>query len=178
VARHLDPRRLVTTELYLYPPVYIPVWISVGLKTVAGATVAVVRDAVKQALLQFLSPLPASPAAALADVQPLLTAPPNPSTNQGWPLLKPVVAAELLAVASRVPGVLLVNQVLIAQDTQPAVTQIPMTGLQLPMVAGISVTVGDALAIDQLRGTGITAQPPPAPGGRRFHPVPVVPDQC
>ena len=178
VAKYLDPRRLVTTELYLYPPVYIPVWISVGLKTVAGATVAVVRDAVKQALLQFLSPLPGLSGAALGDVQTLLTAPSGPSTDQGWPLLKPVVAAELLAVASRVSGVLLVNQVLIAQGTQPATTQIAMTGLQLPKIAGITVGVGDAVPIDQLRGTATSAQPPPAPGARRFHPVPAVPAEC
>ncbi|HKM52341.1 MAG TPA: baseplate J/gp47 family protein, partial [Isosphaeraceae bacterium] len=180
VAAYLDPRRLVTTELYLYPPAYVPIWISVGLKPAPNATVAVVRDAVKQALLQFLSPLPGPSGAALADVQPLLTAPSDPASNQGWPLLKPVVAAELLAVASRVAGVLLVNQVLIAQGTQPAATQINMTGLQLPQVAGISVSVGDAVPIDQVRGTATSAQPTPTPtpGTQRFHPVPAVPDQC
>jgi hypothetical protein len=102
--------------------------------------------------------------------------------DQGWPLLKPVVAAELLAVASRVPGVLLVNQVLIAQDTQPADTQITLTGLQLPTVAGLSVSIGDAVPIDQVRGSAVSGQPTPAPapapGAKRLHPVPVVPDEC
>jgi hypothetical protein len=176
VAAYLDPRRLVTTELYFYPPDYVPIWISVGFKAAANATVAVVRDAVKQALLQFLSPLPTSPGATLGDVQPLLTAPSDPVANQGWPLLKPVVAAELLAVASRVSGVLLINQVLIAQGTQPAAAQINLTGLQLPRVAGIAVGVGDATPIDQVRGTATSAQPTPA--AQRFHPVPAIPDQC
>ena len=184
VAAYLDPRRLVTTELLLYAPEYVSIWISVGLKTVPGATVAVVRDAVKQALVQFLSPLPSSPGGALGDVQPLSTAPSAPNTDQGWPLLKPVVAAELLAVATRVPGVLLVNQVLIAQDILPAAAQIAMTGLQLPKIAGITVGVGDPVPIDQLRGTttassGSTSTPgQPAPGSTVYHAVPAVPDQC
>jgi hypothetical protein len=182
VAAYLDPRRLVTTELFLSAPQYIPVWISVGLKVVAGASVAVVRVAVKQALQQFLSPLPVAPDGALGGSQPLLSTPSDPGTgtDQGWPLLKPVVALELLAVVSRVPGVLLVNQVLIARDTQPATTQINMVGLQLPRIAGLSVTVGDPTDLNQLRGLSSATTTPPTPptGGPRFHPVPAVPNEC
>ena len=51
----------VTSEVFLRPPAYKPVWVSVGIRVVAGFSQAEVREAVKQRLLQFLSPLPSDP---------------------------------------------------------------------------------------------------------------------
>jgi hypothetical protein len=48
-----------------------------------------------------------------------------------------------------------------------------MRGLDLPRVAGISVTVGDPLDLDQLRG-----QRPEITAAVGFVPVPVVPEEC
>ena len=70
----------------------------------------------------------------------LLTAPQYADAQRGWPLRKPVTDRELLAVASRVPGVMLVNDVKIAEGTKAAATQIAMTGLELPRVTGIWVS--------------------------------------
>lgn len=175
ICEYLDTRRLVTTEIFLRGPVYKDIWISVGLKVVAGASVAQVREAVKQALLDFLSPLPASPDAQLDAQTAFLTTPEYASTQNGWPLLKPVVDRELMAVASRVPGVLFVKDLILAEGTK-AVTSDPilLRGLELPRVAGISVSVGDAVALDSLRGQSAGAPSTPA----SFKPVPAIPDEC
>jgi hypothetical protein len=179
ICRYLDPRRLVTTQLFLRGPTYKEIWVSAGINVVAGVSIADVREAVKQALLLFLAPLPPSPAGLLDNQVTLLTTPSYGSMKKGWPLRKPVTARELLAVASRVAGVLLVNDVLICEGTNPGVDQIEMTGLELPRVMGISVSIGDPMDLDQLRGQTTTV-----PGtvtttvAPRIVPVPVVPEEC
>ena len=172
ICRYLDPRRLVTTELYLRGPVYKPIWISAGINIVAGVATSEVREAVKRALLSFLAPIQSS--SGLTDSLTSLTTPTYASAQKGWPLSKAVTARELLAVASRVSGVLLVNDVLIAEDTKPASDQVPMNGLELPRVMGISVSIGEPMDLDSLRGqTPIVAAP-----ATRIVPVPVIPEEC
>jgi hypothetical protein len=102
--------------------------------------------------------------------------------QKGGPLRKPVATRELLAVASRVPGVLLINDVFISEDGRPAVDQIAMNGLELPRVAGISVTIGEPMDLEQLQGQVVV---PPTTGtesgtttGPKLVPVPVVPEEC
>jgi hypothetical protein len=158
---------LVTTELFLRGPVYREIWVSVGIDVVAGLSIAQVREAVKQELLRFLSPLPPSQLATLSDCETWMQA----SGQKGWPLRKAVVDMELLAVASRVPGVAFVNRVLLAEATGGSQTQIRMQGLDLPRVMRLEVAVGDAVEIDQLRGQVST-------DGGRFVPVPVPPENC
>jgi hypothetical protein len=172
ICRYLDPRRLVTTELYLRGAVYKPVWISVGINVVAGVATSEVREAVKRALLDFLAPIVST--TGLVDSLTSLTTPAYASAQKGWPLSKAVTARELLAVASRVSGVLLVNDVFIAEDTKPSSDQIPMNGLELPRVMGISVSIGDPMDVDSLRGqTTVTTTTP-----TRIVPVPVIPEEC
>src|SRR5262249_28411991 len=97
-----------------------------------------------------------------------------------WPLRKPVVGLELMAVASRVPGVSLVNGVLLTEGNEPPKAQVEMQGLQLPRVMGVSVTAGDPLSLDELRGA--TTTPTGGTGGEgqapQIVPVPVVPEEC
>lgn len=181
ICRYLDPRRLVTTELFLRGPVYKPIWLSVGINVVAGIAVAEVREAVKQALLSFLSPLPPSRAALLDNQAAFLQTPEYASLQKGWPLRKPVTARELLAVASRVPGVLLVNDVLICGDNGASTPQIPLSGLELPRVAGISVGIGDPLDLDQLRGQAAAPATGTGSGNGtrpKIVPVPIIPEEC
>jgi hypothetical protein len=109
---------------------------------------------VKSHLTAFLSPLPSSL---------------NP---RGWSLRKPVIALQLLAEANRVPGVALVNQVLLAEGAGAPQAQIPMRGLELPRLLGIAIEEGDAPDLDGLRGR---AQPMLLP---TFVPVPFVPEAC
>jgi hypothetical protein len=173
ICDYLDPRRLVTTEVILRGPVYKPIWVSVGITVVAGMAVPEVRDAVTAALRAFLSPLPPDGVQTLEDVTTVLRAPQRAERRKGWPLRKRVVAAELEAVVNRVDGVLFVNSLLVAQGTGAAQSSIPMSGLELPRVVGISVTVGDPLDLDRLRGQ----QPEPTEAST-FVPVPVVPEDC
>ncbi|GAC1405271.1 MAG: hypothetical protein NVSMB56_19670 [Pyrinomonadaceae bacterium] len=181
ICRYLDSRRLITTEIFLRGAIYKPIWISIGINVVAGAIIAEVREAVKQSLLQFLAPLRQTPAGLLDNQLLSLTTPQLADRQKGYPLRKPVTDRELSAVASRVAGVLFVNDLLIAEDVKPPVTQIAMNGLELPRVAGISVVIGDPLPISQLRG-----QATPATDGsttkkktpKRIVPIPVIPDEC
>jgi Baseplate J-like protein len=170
ICRFLEPRRLVTTEVFVRGPSYVPVWVSAGIDVVADESAAEVREAVKRALLGFLDPL-------------------------GWPLRKAIVALELQAVATRVPGVRFVNELRAARGTEPESPSIELVALQLPRVLGISVAVGSAPPLDQVRGLrpdepggGDGPGGPGDPGGPggpgdpgaapRFVPVPVVPETC
>jgi hypothetical protein len=162
VCAYLDPRRLVTTEVFLRGPAYKPIWLSVGFEPVAGVSIAVVREAIKAALLAFLAPLP-DPAQGAAFGH----------AATGWPRMKPVVGLELLAVASRVSGVDLVQPVLVGTGgAEDGSAPIALRGLELPQVAGISVQAGDPLPLAQLQGSSPADVPP------TVVPVPVIPDSC
>src|SRR5205823_6986892 len=115
-----------------------------------GASVTQVRDDVKATIAQYLSPLLASPGTQLDSQLELIASPSD--AQRGWPLRKPVIDLELLAVASRVKGVLLINQVLLGEGSGPGTSQIPMNGLELPRLAGMNVAVGDPMSLDQVRG--------------------------
>jgi hypothetical protein len=164
ICAYLDPRRLITTEVFLRGPEYKPIWISIGIKPIGGVSVPQVREAVKQELLDFLAPLDRD-RPATDDIRRFVA----------WPLRKSVVDRELMAVASRVAGVRLVTNVIVAEGDKPASSEIEMDGLQLPRVMGISVVDGDPVDIGQLRGTQTTpADRPPV----SFVPVPIIPEEC
>ncbi|MFE2879323.1 hypothetical protein ACFXG6_25420 [Streptomyces roseus] len=169
VCRHLDQRRLVTTELFVRGPDYVPVWVSLGIDVVPGESVAEVRARVHAALARILSPLPLEygpgPAGGPADYAHAAT---------GWPLRTAVTKVELGAFATRVAGVRVVNSVLLGAGTGADSDRVELTGLQLPRAAGVSVVPGDPLPLDLLRGTAAR----PTPGGPRRIPVPVVAEGC
>jgi hypothetical protein len=180
IAAYLEPRRLVTTELFLRGATYVDIWIALGIGVVPGASVHDVILAVKAAIQQFLSPLPPPGTPALPDTTTVADAP-SPSMLQvdnGWPLGKSVVALEALAVASRVNGVLLVNGITLTSDAVAGASmdQVSIAGLQLPRLKGISVTTGDPVDIKDLIGS----QPVPtaSPQGGPMLPIPVVPEEC
>jgi baseplate J-like protein len=174
VACWLAPRRLVTTELFVRRPVYEPIWVSVGIDLVAGSSRVAVREAVRRAIVQFLSPLPPDGADALDEQVSLFGSPRYSAERRGWPLRKPVVALELLAAVARVPGVALVRPPLLAPGAEAEVDRVDMAGLELPRLAGLSVTIGEPVAIDDLRG----AAPSPPAGAVPAVPVPVIPEEC
>ena len=148
---------------------------------------------VKTALTNFLAPIdPTAPPWYEED----LTSPdanPYATASRGWPLQKCVNPLELQAVASRVDSVDLVEPVLVSSNTGQI--PIPMTGLQLPQVAAISVISGQApTPITVLQGTTGGAGGTGAGGGTsagggdgdgngagagpQLIPVPVIPDTC
>ncbi|HLA64904.1 MAG TPA: putative baseplate assembly protein, partial [Rhodothermales bacterium] len=157
VCAHLNPRRLLTTELHVRGPVYVGLYLSVGIDVMPGADVAPVREAVRAQLTAFLSPLFGG------------------FEGTGWPLGRSVDAQELLVVAARVSGVSRVGGVLLAEGDAAAATTVPITGLELPRLVGLSVSVGDPLPLDDLRGTSV----PSGPGtGLSIVPIPTVPAEC
>lgn len=161
VCTHLAPRRLVTCEVLLRGPAYAGVWISVGIELHAGQGVAEVRERVKAALKAFLSPLPGEGRAT------------------GWPLFKAVAALELATVAARVDGVLGVTGLLLGDASGAQRDTVPIAGLQLPLIAGLSVSLGDPVPLTDLigQGTGGTDGGSTVPPAIRL-PVPRVPENC
>jgi hypothetical protein len=137
--------------------------VSVGISVVPGVSIALVREEVKKELLRYLSPLP-DPQLAASD-----TAPQQGLAYPGWPLGKKVVDRELLAVASRVRGVMMVNDLILSEGTGGRTTDIGMRGLELPQVIGISVADGDPLPLGQAA---------PQATSSSSLPVPVVPEEC
>jgi hypothetical protein len=172
LCRQLDPRRLVTTELVVRGPDYVGIWISVGIEIAGGHGAAEVVAAVSARLTAFLSPLP-PPGTSLDTLLPaLFGAEPDPAST-GWPLGRAVFARSLLAEAARTPGVVAVINLLLARGSQTAAESVPLTGLELPEILGISVVAGDPVPLDLVRG----AVPPTASDQRRL-PVPVVAESC
>jgi predicted phage baseplate assembly protein len=155
ICTYLDSRRLITTEVFLRGPNYRGIWISIGIKVVAGLNDAPVREAVKQAILAFLSPLPSDAAS-------------------GWPLNRSVIDLEISAVAARVPNVDFIQPpILIAEGQGAAVSRIDLVGLDLPRVLGISVSSAAPMDIDALRGLQVSTNLGPT-----VVQVPVIPEEC
>jgi predicted phage baseplate assembly protein len=156
VCRYLNPRRLITTELHITGPVYVPVYVSVGIDVLAGEDTAPVRERVKQRLRNFLSPLSGG------------------FEGEGWPLDHAVESVELLTVVARVSGVARVNEVQLADENGVTSSPIELEGVQLPGVAALSVQSGEAQPVAELLGQ----TDEPLPSDKRRLPVPVVPEEC
>jgi hypothetical protein len=160
----------VTTEVFLRGPDYVDVWVSIGVQADAGRSAAVVQDEVRKAVMRFLAPIDPDAPDWFEDQPSSLALDPSAHPERGWPLAKAVQRLELMAVAARVQGVTLVNDVRLAAGTGSEVDSVPISGLQLPRA---HVFVGaDAAPLDQLRG-----QKPP-PDGPSAVPVPLVPETC
>src|SRR5579864_1066120 len=175
ICDYLDPRRLVTTEVFLRPPNYRAIWCSVGIQVAPRFSVAQVTQGVKTALEQFLSPLPPADTVLPLDQPALFVSVPPIDARTGWPLRKAVAKLEISAVANRVDGVVLVNDVLLLDDSRTARDSVPMAGLDLPYLAGVVVGVGAAPPADSIPGLGASGTPPTSPS---FVPVPFIPTEC
>lgn len=127
VCDHLDPRRLVTTEIYVRGPQYLPVYLSVGIRVKAGYFPDEVEKAVEQRLQSYLSAVP-----------------PYGPDGAGWPLKKPLERKDLEAVATRVDGVEYVEALEMGVETPQNISDYRITGLQLPRLVGVSVRQGNA----------------------------------
>ena len=175
ICRHLEPRRLVTTELFLRGPNYVDLWISVGINVASDqASIAGIRRNVESALRAHLSPLPPADTAVSDALTPLLTAPGTP-VNRGWPLRTAVAQSALEAVVARVPGIIAVEGLFLAQGTDAATPKVEMFALDLPRIAGIAVVLGPPLDLDSFRGTAVA---PPGTDPTLVVPVPIIPREC
>lgn len=156
VCAHLAPRRLITTELHVNGPVYVDIWVSISIDVTPGRDTPNVRDAVRARLEVFLSALEGGFA------------------GTGWPLDTAIDPAELLVQAAQVDGVRRVDQLLVGDAGGAISTPRPLSGLQLPRLAGLSVVAGsDPLPLEELRGRA-----PAVDTTSSATPVPVIPDFC
>ena len=176
LCRHLDPRRLVTTELLLRGPRYRDLWVGVGIEILsAGSSAPQVREAAKRQVLDFLAPLRD---AGLAPTTGYSQLPPETEMRSGWPLGRAVSAAELAAVVSRVPGVRYVRGLRLFDADGSEHAEIAMQGLDLPRVAGILVVAGDAPGAADLLHAALGDGSGSPPARKRIVPVPVIPETC
>jgi hypothetical protein len=158
VCDHLGPRKLVTTEIYVRGPEYVDVYVSVGIQVRGGYFRDLVRESVTARLNTYLSALP-----------------PGGPEGTGWPLNKQVLQKDLEAVVTRVPGVDFVVSLEIGAGTTIGVPDIPLTNLQLPRLAGLSVVEGEAEPLALIFGA-FGAQPPQPT--KQVVPVPVTKSKC
>jgi len=101
VARHLERRRTLTTELHVVGPCYTAVSVRARLHPVAGADgPGLARDA-RATLERFLDPLLGGP------------------DGKGWPIGRDVYRAEVMALLNDLAGVVFVDEVVIQIGDQP-----------------------------------------------------------
>jgi Baseplate J-like protein len=160
VCAQLDARRLVTTELYVVPPTYHQIAVSVGVHPQPGYSGNAISNWVETVLRQYLSPLP-----------------PYGPAGSGWPLGRQVSGPELMAVALQVEGIDYLEQVHLAEldgtgQWQPADPSKPIVlkAWEVVQLSSITVVVGTPLA----PGEAVPAPPPSA----TLLPIPVLMDQC
>jgi predicted phage baseplate assembly protein len=160
VAAYLDPRRLATCELYVIPPTYRKIIVSVGVHVRDGYQVDAVRRWVELILRQYLAPLP-----------------PYGPEGRGWPLGRSVRRAELEAVCAQVDGVEYIEDELrlaVQLQRAGAMTWAPASVVDLekwevPEVAHVTVAPGAPLPIDATYGEEPSGQPAL---------IPLPPDVC
>jgi hypothetical protein len=163
VCTWLDRWRLVTTELYVIPPTYRRIAISVSIKVSDGFGLDAVRDWVDLLLRQYLAPLP-----------------PYGPDGHGWPLGRRVLARELEGAAMQVEGVDFIQDLRLdvatpssdgTTETWAAIDVLQLQTWEVPEVAAITV-VDDATTLPA-PGTGLN--PPPS---KPAVPIPVMKDDC
>lgn len=148
VCDNLEPHRVLTSEVVLSGATYRGISASIGIDIVPGADIPPVRDGVTAVIKGFLSPLTGGIAGG------------------GWPLEKAVEERELWAQAARVDGVASVRGMRLWDASGARIDRLSISGLELPHLLRIAVTVGDPADI---------VEPPTT--GRRV-PVPVAPVSC
>ena len=146
---HLSPRRIVTTELYVTGPTYVPIWVSVGIDVEVGRDLAPVIEAVKNRIRTFLSPLPTD-------------------GEDGWRLGRTIDRLELLTEAARVDGVLRVVDLDLADQDGITTDAVPLGEIELPRLVGLSVR----------QGPPGPAAPQSESASPELVPVPFVPEEC
>lgn len=138
----LDMHRLVTTELYVIPPTYRRVAVSVGLKVKPGYGVEAVRRWVELVLRQYLAPLP-----------------PYGPSGGGWPLGRRVHGPELEAICLQVEGVEFLEELQVAGWNETSQTwkqgSVKLELYEVPELSEVSVVEGP-----QLPEPGQAIEPP------------------
>lgn len=156
VCDHLDPRRLITTEIYVRGPEYLDVYLSVGVRVREGYFRDVVIQDVRNRLEEYLSALP-----------------PGGPDGEGWPLSRRLMKKDLEATVTRVPGVEYVQSMQMGVGSGFDIELRDLAGLQLPRLAKLGVREGEAESLAALLGETTPGGPPV-----EVLPVPVSRTKC
>lgn len=168
VCAWLDPKRLLTTQVFVRGARWVPIVVSVGIALMPGEVREEVERRAWVALDGYLSPLTGGLHAPAEGITVEATG----ASPVGWPLGVGVRADDVGAAVTRVPGVRYVEGVRLAVTrggtTTSDVAEVPLTGLELPDTT-VFVAIGppeDPLALigDRLDTEVV--------------PVPVVPRRC
>lgn len=151
VCAYLDARRMITSEIFVQPPKYVPVYVSVGVQIMEGYFRDTVIQAVGERLKQYLSSLP-----------------PGGNAGEGWALNRRLHEEELKAVVTRVAGVDYVDSLFLGVEGG----RNELRGLELPLLAGLRVVEGAAEPLASLM------QPAVRPGVAKTVPVPISKAKC
>lgn len=110
VARYLERRRTLTTELHVVGPCYTPVAVHARLHAVPGADARRLSAQARQALDAFFHPLSGGP------------------DGSGWPVGRDVYESEVMALLGALPGVAAVDQVGLQSegDAEPRCGNLPI----------------------------------------------------
>jgi len=172
VCAWLDPRRLLTTQVFVRGARWVPVIVSVGIALMPGEVREEVERRVRAAVSGYLSPLTGGlgiPAGAAAGISVEQTG----ASPTGWPLGTGVRTDDLGAAVTRIPGVRYVTGLRLAAGRDGTVTsdlpEVTLTGLELPH-ATVFVSTGPPEDPLTLIGASL-----PAPNRV---PVPVIPRRC
>jgi hypothetical protein len=157
VCNHLDPRRLVTTEIFVRGPQYVDVHLSVGVQVREGYYRDEVLEDVRDRLRTYMSALP-----------------PGGPEEEGWPLNRKLLKKELEAVVARVPGVDFVDSAYMGVGASLNLEEYGLlNGLTLPRLATIEVQAGEAELLEAILGAT-----PETPGETEIVPIPVTQEVC
>lgn len=157
VCEWLDTKRLVTTELYVIPPTYRRIAVSLAVKVREGYGLDAVRDWVELVLRQYLAPLP-----------------PYGPDGGGWPLGRRVFDRELEGVAMQVEGVEYVDSLRLAGWNGLAWIEadaVELNSWEVPELA--AVTIVDEATTVPAPGDAVA---PPDSGNAV--PIPVLREEC
>lgn len=152
VCAWLEPRRLVTTEVYVIPPEYLGVRATIAIEINPGEGELTVRNWVEMAIRQMLAPLP-----------------PYGPAGDGWPLGRPIREADIAAAALRVAGVQLVRDVKLFTEDGTRSPTVVLQPWELPVVRSVEAIVGSVAPEPQIVE---------APPGAGVVTVPVYREEC
>ncbi|GAB4525705.1 MAG: hypothetical protein OHK0046_41800 [Anaerolineae bacterium] len=153
IAQWLNPKRLITTQMFILGPRFIQVTVSMGIQVLPGQDSFMVRKRVQDAIRRYLSPTIGGPELTQMD---------GTRRGTGWPLESRLYRQDLAAVAARVEGVRFVDpaNVLLGRVSPDGSTiseidsDIPFSGLQLPWLRSINMQEGPPLPLESPRSPG------------------------
>lgn len=173
VCEWLDPRRLITTQVFVRGASWVQVVVSVGIALMPGEVREQVEQRVRAALTAYLSPLTGGLGLGPGPASSSISVEATGSSPSGWPLGMSVRSDDLAAAATRVAGVRYVHGVRLATrrgaTTTGDVSEVPLAGLELPY-ANVFVATGDPEDPLSLLGSSLPAA--------NVVPVPVIPRKC